>query len=186
MDDERSGRGAQWLPSGRLFEGIWSTDRPQRGTAMEPDGALTLATFNGKIFLNEETWNKGKRVPIGRVSEGGPPPPPPGSGAPPAWKGRVELDDGTAVDGEFRGLRPYGRATLMERGGATRVEEYDGERTIAEDPVPESKKASSTTHRRHGVYALICGKMLPPQSFFRGLLATLPPQSFFLCTNLIC
>jgi hypothetical protein len=50
QDDQRSGRGVQWLPGGRVFDGVWAEDRPLQGTAMEPDGALFLAKFDGRYF----------------------------------------------------------------------------------------------------------------------------------------
>ena len=45
------------------------------------------------------------------------------------------------MEGVFRGLRPHGRATVTERGGAAYAAEYDGERTVAEGAVPVRKQA---------------------------------------------
>ena len=140
-DDVRSGRGVQWLPGGRVFDGAWAGDCPLQGTAMEPDGALFRAAFDDKMDI-EDDWDKAERVPAGRIASGGPPPPGGGGGPPPAWEGRAELADGTAVEGVFRGLLPHGRATVTERGGAACAAEYDGERTVAEGPVPVRRQAS--------------------------------------------
>ena len=105
---------------------------------MERDGALYRATYDGRTGSN---WDKAERVPAGRIVSGGPPPHGGSGGPPPAWAARVELADGTVVEGTFRGLRPHGAATVTERGGAAYAAEYDGERTIAEGPVPVRKQA---------------------------------------------
>jgi hypothetical protein len=137
-DGERSGRGVLWIPGGRTFDGVWAKDCPLQGTAMEPGGALFHAAFDGKTFI-PSGWDKAARVPAGHIATR--------RQAcrrhlPPAWEGRAKLADGTTVDGVFRGLRPHGRATLTERGGAAYAAEYDGERTIGEGPMPVSKQAS--------------------------------------------
>jgi hypothetical protein len=138
-DDKRNGRGTMWLPDGRVFDGAWADDRPLQGTAMEPDGTLFLAAFDGKALLGADTWNTAERAPAGRVASGGPPPQG-GRGWPAtAWKGRVERANGTAIEAEFCGLRPRGPATLVE-GGVTYAVEYDGEWTVAEGPVPVRKQ----------------------------------------------
>ena len=137
-DGNRSGRGVQWLPDGRVFDGAWAGGFPLQGTAMEPDGALSRAAFDGMTYIHR--WEQAERIPAGRVVSGGPPPPGGKGGPPPEWLGRVELADGTAVEGAFRGLRPHGPATVTERGGAAYAAEYDGERTIAEGPVPVRKQ----------------------------------------------
>jgi hypothetical protein len=138
---DMSGRGVVWIPGGRVFDGAWAGDCPLQGTAIEPDGTLFRAAFDGKSFL-AVNWDKAELVPAGRITSGGPPRPGGSGGPPPAWEGRAELRDGTAVEGVFRGLRPHGRATVTERGGAAYVAEYDGERTVAEGPVPVRKQAS--------------------------------------------
>ena len=135
-----------WLPGGRVFDGAWAEDCPLQGTAMEPDGALSRATFNGETYLGDG-WYKAQRVPVGRIVSGRPPPGGSG-GPPPAWEGRAELADGTTMEGVFRGLRPDGRATVTEPGGAAHAAEYDGERTFAEGPVPVRKQASRRRPRK--------------------------------------
>ena len=151
QDGKRSGRGVVWLPSGRVFDGAWAEHCPLRGTAMEPDGALSLATFDGKLgteYLDDGSWAKAKRAPAGRVASGGPPPPGGRGGPPPAWAGRVELRGGAVLEGRLRGLRPDGPATLAEGGGAARAVEYDGARTLAEGPVPAPRKEVRTPRAR--------------------------------------
>jgi hypothetical protein len=146
-DGDRSGRGVQWLPDERTYDGAWAGDYPLQGTAMEPDGALSRATFDGETFLDVSNWRKAERVPAGRIVSGRPPPG--GSGGPPLeWEGRVELGDGTLIEGVFRGLRPHGQATVTEPGGAAHAAEYDGERTFAEGPVPVRKQASRRRCRK--------------------------------------
>jgi hypothetical protein len=142
----RSGRGVLWLPDERTYDGAWAGDRPLKGTAMEPDGALSRATFNGETYLGDG-WYRAQRVPVGRIVSGRPPPGGSG-GPPPEWKGRVELADGTLIAGVFRGLRPHGLATVTEPGGAAYAAEYDGERTFAEGPVPVRKQASLRRRRK--------------------------------------
>jgi hypothetical protein len=145
-DDKRSGRGVLWLPDKRTYDGAWARKRPLQGTAMEPDGALSRATFDGKTPI-KSGWHKAERVPAGRIVSGRPPPG--GSGGPPLeWEGRVELADGTTIEGVFRGLRPHGPATVTEPGGAAYAAEYDGERTFAEGPVPVRKQASRRRRRK--------------------------------------
>ncbi len=137
-DNHRSGNGVLWLSGGRVFDGVWAESFPQHGTAMEPGGALFRAKFDGKSFLSQ-AWYAAERVPAGRVASGGPPPHGGTGGTPPEWRGRAELLGGVVVDGVFRGLRPHGSATL-EAGGVTYAAEYDGARTIAEEPVPVRKQ----------------------------------------------
>ena len=145
-DDVSSGRGVMWLPDECTYDGAWAGDRPLKGTAMEPDGALSRATFDGETGI-PSGWDKAQRVPAGRIVSGRPPPG--GSGGPPLeWEGRVELGDGTLIAGVFRGLRPHGRATVTEPGGAAYAAEYDGERTFAEGPVPVRKQASRRRCRK--------------------------------------
>jgi hypothetical protein len=136
MFGKRSGRGVLWLLGGRIFDGSWADGRPLRGTAMEPDGALFLAKFNGKAFLDNANWGKEERAPSGRVACGGPPRQGGSGGPPPAWEGQVELLGGAVLSGVFRGLRPDGPGTLSEGGGEARGGEYDGSWTIAEGHVP--------------------------------------------------
>ena len=155
-DDESSGRGLLWLSDERTYDGAWAGDYPLQGTAMEPDGALSRATFDasyqspveddGKTIL-EHGWYEAQRVPAGRIVSGRPPPGGCG-GLPPEWEGRVELADGTMIEGVFRGLRPHGPATVTEPGGAAYAAEYDGERTFAEGPVPVRKQASRPCRRK--------------------------------------
>ena len=155
-DGGRSGRGVLWLPDERTYDGAWAGGYPLQGTAMEPDGALFRATFDGETDLSEGAWlgflklsgwHKAQRVPAGRIVSGRPPPG--GSGGPPLeWEGRVELADGTLIEGVFRGLRPHGPATVTEPGGAAYAAEYDGERTFAEGPVPVRKQASRRRRRK--------------------------------------
>ena len=133
----RSGRGLMRLHDGRVFDGTWVKGRPLQGTALEPDGALFRARFNGRTWLTIADWGKAVRAVAGRVAAGGPPATGGGSGPAAAeWEGRVEMAEGTSVEGWFRGLRPHGRATVTEPGGAAYAAEYDGKRTIAEGPVP--------------------------------------------------
>ena len=141
-DDERSDRGVLWLPNGRVFDGVWAANRPQQGTAMEPDrdGALLFrATFDGQTPLNADTWSQAERTPAGRIASGGPPPQGAPGGPLPAWEARVELPGGAVLEGTFCRLRPHGLATLTE-GGVTYAVEYDGSSTIAENPVPVRKE----------------------------------------------
>jgi hypothetical protein len=146
-DGYRSGRGVQWLPDERTYDCAWAGGYPLQGTAMEPDGALSRAAFDGETDLLASNWDKAERVPAGRIVSGRPPPG--GSGGPPLeWKGRVELGDGTTIEGVFRGLRPHGPATVTEPGGAAYAAEYDGERTFAEGPVPVRKQASRRRRRK--------------------------------------
>jgi hypothetical protein len=146
-DGDRSGRGVQWLPDERTYDGAWARNCPLQGTAMEPDGALSRATFDGEMYLNASNWHKAQRVPAGRIVSGRPPPG--GSGGPPLeWEGRVELGDGTTIAGVFRGLRPHGLAAVTEPGGVAYAAEYDGERTFAEGPVPVRKQASRRRTRK--------------------------------------
>jgi hypothetical protein len=145
-DDHRSGNGVHWLSGGRVFDGVWAEGFPQHGTAMEPGGALFRAKFDGKSLLGAVSWAKAQRVPAGRVASGGPPPHG-GSGGQKIWRGRAELLGGVVVDGVFRGLRPHGSAVLAE-GGARYLAEYDGARTIAEEPVPVRKQVRRPAHRR--------------------------------------
>jgi hypothetical protein len=146
-DNCRSGRGVLWLPDERTYDGAWAGDNPLQGTAMEPDGALSRATFDGETFLGVSNWHKAQRVPAGRIVSGRPPPGGSG-GPPPEWEGRVELGDGTKIAGVFRGLRPHGLAAVTEPGGAAYAAEYDGERTFAEGPVPVRKQASLRRPRK--------------------------------------
>jgi hypothetical protein len=142
-EDKRCGRGMLWLPGGqRIFDGAWAGDSPLQGTAMEPGGALSRAAFDdGKLSL-PDSWDKVKRAPAGRIVRGGPPPPGGSDGPSPTWEGRVELTDGTTVEGFFLGLRPHGAATVTERGGAAYAAEYDGNATIGEGPIPLRKLVS--------------------------------------------
>ena len=145
-DGDRSGRGVMWLPDERTYDGAWARGCPLKGTVMERNGALFRAAFDGETWLCDG-WYKAQRVPAGRIVSGRPPPG--GSGGPPLeWEGRVELGDGTLIEGVFRGLRPHGPATVTERGGAAYAAEYDGERTFAEGPVPVRKQASRRRPRK--------------------------------------
>jgi hypothetical protein len=137
-DGKFSSRGLFWLPGGRVFDGTWAEGFPLQGAAMEPDGALSLATFDGRTDLSTG-WSVAERALAGRVLSGGPPAQGGGGGPPAAWVGRVELRGGAVLEGELRGLRPHGPATLAE-GGATYAVEYDGSRTVAEGPVPAMRK----------------------------------------------
>jgi hypothetical protein len=129
-----SGSGLMWLPlparPGKqiVFEGSFAEGCPVEGTAMEPGGALFRVAFTHRAPLSAKTLHAAKRTPAGRVTSGAPPAEA-GGGPPPPWSTRVE-------DGVFRGLRPDGPATLVERGGAAYEAEYDGTRTIAEQPRP--------------------------------------------------
>ena len=78
-DGWRSGRGVRWLPDERTYDGAWARDRPLQGTAMEPDGALSRATFDGETWI-EDGWHKAQRVPAGRIVSGRPPARPRSSG----------------------------------------------------------------------------------------------------------
>jgi hypothetical protein len=102
---DRSGRGMMWLNDERTYDGAWAMDRPLQGTAMEPDGALSRATFDGKMRL-VDGWRKAQRVPAGRIVSGKPQPGGSG-GLLPEWEGRVMLLDGTTIEGVFCGLRPH-------------------------------------------------------------------------------
>ena len=135
-----------WLPGGRVFDGAWAEDRPLRGTAMEPGGALSLATFDGKTLLGDGTWDKATRAPAGRLLSDARPAQGGGGGPPPAWETRVARPGGGGLAGVFRGLRPHGAATL-EEGGLTFAAEYDGARTIAEGPVPVRKEVRHSNRR---------------------------------------
>jgi hypothetical protein len=144
-DGVRCGKGLLWILGGRAFDGAWEGAYPLQGTTMEPDGTLFRAVFDGETLLDDSNWYEAERVPAGCIVSGRPPPG--GSGRPPPeWEGQVELADGTTIEGVFRGLRPHGRATVTERGGAAYAAEYDGERTFAEGPVPVRKQASGCTH----------------------------------------
>ena len=147
-DDKRSGRGVHWLRGGqRVFDGEWAAGFPLRGTAMEPDGTLFRVTFDGETLLSADSLDKAihgdwawigwrNKASAGRVAAGGSPPQGGDGGPPPAWRGRVELGDGTVVVGTLHGLRLRGPATVVEPSGATYAAEYDGVRTLAEGPVP--------------------------------------------------
>jgi hypothetical protein len=145
-DSERSGRGLMWLPRGRVFDGAWAADYPLQGTFMEHDGTLFRATFDGETGILD--WGEKELVLVGRIASGRLPPPGRSGGPPPVWDGLAKLEDGTSVGGMFRGLRPYGRATVTELGGEPYMAEYDGERTIAEDPVPIRMQASHSAFMR--------------------------------------
>jgi hypothetical protein len=111
---ERHGFGVCWLETGsRCFEGIWSEDFPQMGTAVERDGTVYLATFDGATdvdnaaFEAKQGWIKVGRIHgwledaavvalYGKFHAGEW-----------DWDAAVELLDGSWVKAAMLGLRPY-------------------------------------------------------------------------------
>jgi hypothetical protein len=133
-----AGRGAEWLPHGaRRFEGDWARGHPLRGTAVDADGAVSLAAFDGAAPLSPATWARATHRPWGRLAPWPPPPGAPGGpGGPAEWEvAAARGDGGGEFAGRMRGLCPL-RGVETDAAGRRRRVEYAGDVTLAEDPEP--------------------------------------------------
>ena len=124
------GRGAFRSADGaRLFDGEWARGYPLRGAALDADGVLYRAAFDGATSIVHmpdadwaalrAAWPREGAVTAGR--------PGPAFGPGEEWSGAVALADGTRFEGTLRGLCPAaGRVEAPGGGGGGAV--YAGER----------------------------------------------------------
>jgi hypothetical protein len=141
VNGEREGRGAfHFADDSRRFEGSWTKDYPLRGTAIDSNGIIFCAEFDGHSYISD-AWTAGARMPEwrrwGRRLHGNL-----GScdlGPTAEWAGTIERVDGTRFEGIMRGLCPVG-GVETELGGARFRVTYSGDCTLAEDPLPVMKE----------------------------------------------
>ena len=127
---KRHGHGVVWHADGRVFDGEFYGDFPVRGTAMEADGTLALAVFDGRTRI-WAGWRTASRTQAGCVVDGWPRRD--GGGQ---WHGTVEDAGGAQYAGELRWLRLCGAGVLTEGGSRFRVEYADCAATLAEGDAP--------------------------------------------------
>jgi hypothetical protein len=136
------GRGVLLLADGaRFFDGEWREDTPLRGSALESDGSFFLATFDGKITLDDKSFNKKRGwIRLGRV-EGWPRLAWKAAGARGGvmeWTGMALWADGRRFEGRLLGLRPL-EGMEMVPGGERVAVAYGGATTLAEIGLKERR-----------------------------------------------
>jgi hypothetical protein len=123
------GRGAFRSADGaRVFDGDWARGFPLRGAALDDDGALYRAAFDGStsiVHMPDDHWARARAAwpRVGAVVAGRPGP---AFGPGEEWAGALELADGTRFQGTLRGLCPV--AGLLESPGGAGPAPYAGER----------------------------------------------------------
>lgn len=140
LQGERNGRGAfQFGDDSRRFEGSWARDRPLQGTAIDNDGIIYLAEFDGENYISEQweagvvpSWERWGRKLHGNLGDEF-------VGNTAEWAGIVQRKDGTQFEGILRGLCPLGGVETDVHGARFRVL-YSGDCTLAEEPIPINKE----------------------------------------------
>ena len=125
---QREGRGLFTLADGRAFEGLFKADMPVSGQMVELDGAVFLASFDGKTAVSD--WQPTTKRRVGTLEGGWRD----ARGA--RWLGALAWDEGGGrFEGSWRGMCPVAGSVVKADGSVWAVI-YDGRTTFAEGAAP--------------------------------------------------